>query len=222
MTSSYYILPVLAYLLGSIPFGLIIGKIRGVDVRLQGSGNIGSTNVGRVLGQPWGYICFLLDVAKGTAPVVLAGYILTSSETEITPQACIAWMIVAVACILGHMFSLFLKFKGGKGVATSLGVILGIYPYFTLAGIVVFLIWAAIWGTWRYVSLASIIAALCFPMVFVLLVYQIDTWSMGQLWPLLAFASLVALLVVVRHRSNIKRLRAGTENRGGRKKQNDL
>jgi glycerol-3-phosphate acyltransferase PlsY len=214
----FLLFPALAYLLGSIPFGLLIGKARGIDVRSTGSGNIGATNVGRLLGRKWGYICFLLDVAKGLLSVLLANLYLSRSASpavdgtlSITAQ----WALLAVAagCIIGHMFSLYLGFRGGKGVATSLGVVLGVWPYFTLTALIALCVWIAVWGWWRYVSLASICGALAFPIGFTLLIWRIDTWQFHSLLPLFSFSCLMAVLVIFRHRANIKRLLAGTENR---------
>ena len=206
----------LGYLLGAIPFGLLIGMANGIDVRAGGSGNIGSTNVGRLLGRKWGYLCFLLDVGKGLAPVLYAGSYLRRAADEMGPTEMMIWLAVGAATILGHMFSVYMGFKGGKGVATSLGVVLGIWPFFTLTGVVVLAVWVAVWGFWGYVSLASIAAAVSFPVMFVVLVWRIDhkSWDLSNLWPLLVFAGLMAALVIVRHRSNIVRLWTGTENRG--------
>ncbi len=214
-------LPLIGYFVGSVPFGLLIGFFRGVDVRTQGSGNIGSTNVGRVLGRKWGYLCFVLDVLKGVLPVVIAGRLLrgggphTGAIPAITSQW--IWLATGAGCILGHMFSVFLKFKGGKGVATSLGVVLGISPVFTLTGVFAFAVWLGVWGWSRYVSLASIIAAISFPVGFGMLIYRLESWTLKALWPMFAFSCLMAILVIVKHRSNISRLLAGTENRGGKK-----
>lgn len=213
------VLPLLGYFLGAIPFGLLIGFGKGIDVRKAGSGNIGSTNVGRLLGKKWGYMCFFLDVAKGVIPVVftnnyLRGVFGVEYQQPLPIKAQWILLAVATACVLGHMFSLYIKFKGGKGVATSLGVVLGIWPYFTLTGVVAFVIWGAVWGWSRYVSLASIVAAFTFPIVFLLFIWRMPNWYIRDLWPLLAFACLTSALVVIRHRSNIARLIAGTENRG--------
>jgi len=215
----FLILPLLGYLLGAIPFGYLIGRAHGVDIRTQGSGNIGSTNVGRILGRKWGIICFFLDVAKGFLPTWWTGHYLalnTSDSSGLSVASQLLWLLVAAACILGHMFSLYLRFQGGKGVATSLGALLGVWPYFTLAGLVAFFIWLAVWGSLRYVSLASIIAALSFPIAFLILIWRIPAWRFNQLISLFIFSSLMALLVILRHRSNIRRLLAGTESRGGK------
>lgn len=214
----FVLFPLAAYLVGSIPTGYIIGRARGVDVRTQGSGNIGATNVGRVLGRKWGYLCFLLDVLKGFAPVLAAGLLLHDVTGGVPPldhQA--AWLLVGMGTILGHIFTVFLKFKGGKGVATSLGAVLGFYPYFTWAGLAAFGLWIVVVLIWRYVSLASIVAAVAFPLLFVGACLALGR-PVGALWPLLAFASAMALLVVVRHRANVRRLLDGTENKIGQKK----
>jgi glycerol-3-phosphate acyltransferase PlsY len=220
----FLLLPLAGYLLGAIPFGYLIGRAHGVDVRTAGSGNIGSTNVGRILGRKWGILCFFLDVGKGFLPVWWAGRYLyevqgPAESTGLSVHLQLAWLLAAAACIVGHMFSVYLRFRGGKGVATSLGAVLGVWPYFTLTGVIVFLIWAAVWGTWRYVSLASITAALAFPLTFVMLIWRVDRpeWQFSQLTPLFIFSCLMAGLVLLRHRGNIRRLLDGTESRGGNK-----
>ncbi len=216
------IFPLLGYVLGSVPFGLLIGWSRGVDIRRQGSGNIGATNVSRLLGRKWGQICFFLDISKGLIPVLLAlFYLWAIGQVESGSMSLIAQgslLVTGAACILGHIFSIFLRFRGGKGVSTWLGVLLGIWPYFTFTAVFVLLVWVAVWGMTRYVSLASINAAIAFPVGFFVLVYQIDSWELQQLWLLFAFSCLMAALIIFRHRSNIVRLLAGTENRG---KKND-
>lgn len=216
----FVLFPLAGYLLGSVPFGLLIGWGRGIDIRKEGSGNIGATNVSRILGRKWGIYCFFLDVAKGLVPVLLTLlYLRYTGEAgggtmSLAGQGTV--LLSGGACILGHMFSVYLGFRGGKGVATSLGVVLGIWPYFTLTAIFSFLIWVAVWGISRYVSLASIIAAIAFPVGFLVLVYQIDRWELGQLWLLFAFSCLMAALILIRHRSNIVRLLAGAESGGKR------
>src|SRR5688500_3543146 len=123
----------IAYVLGSIPFGLIVGKSKGVDPRTAGSGNIGATNVGRLLGKRFFLLVFLLDLLKGMLPMLAAKWILRDAPEE--PKTYLLWLLVGFTAILGHMFSLFLGFKGGKGVATSSGVVLGLFPYFTIPGV---------------------------------------------------------------------------------------
>jgi glycerol-3-phosphate acyltransferase PlsY len=198
------------YLVGSTPFGVLVARLHGVDLRAQGSGNVGATNVGRVLGRKWGYLCFFLDLLKGLLPVLLAGWVIRDGALP-GPAGQGVWLGAGLGCILGHVFSFYLRFKGGKGVATSLGVVLGIWPYFTFAGLTAFALWAVVVLAWRYVSLASLVAAFSFvPLV---ILYNLSIWP--RLWPLLIFASLMVLLIVLRHRSNVKRLLAGTENRIG-------
>ena len=210
------------YLCGAIPFGLIVGRAKGIDVRAHGSGNIGATNVGRVIGRGYGLLVFALDLLKGLGPVVLAGQWLAAGTSAANPaapgaSAALFWVAVATACIVGHMFPVYLKFKGGKGVATSLGALLGIYPYFTVPALIAFGLWIILTGITRYVSLGSMAAAVAFPIIFALAARtQSETWgTTRQLWPLYAFAIVVAALVVYRHRGNLKRLLAGTESKIG-------
>ncbi|MDM8007607.1 MAG: glycerol-3-phosphate 1-O-acyltransferase PlsY [Phycisphaerae bacterium] len=212
----------LSYLCGAVPFGLLIGRLKGVDVRTRGSCNIGATNVGRVLGRPYGILVFVLDGLKGFLPVTLGRFLLfraagggESAGPGYLPY--LLWVLTAVACVLGHMFPVYLKFKGGKGVATSLGVGLGIYPYYTLAGLAAFAVWGIVlWGS-RYVSVSSIVAVVAFPLIFaVLAAWNRDQWGdFSTLWPLHMFGLVIAALVVYRHRANIGRLWAGTEHKIG-------
>ena len=215
---AFLVLPLTAYMLGSIPFGLLIGMARGVDVRNRGSGNIGATNVWRLLGSRWGSLCFVLDVLKGLAVVVGAGFYLRQAYPVgagglIGPLGQLAWISIGAGSILGHMFSIYLRFGGGKGVATSFGALVGIWPYLTMPMVGAFVIWVVVWGICRYVSLASIMAAMGFPLVFLLLIRQVDGWRFESLWPLFVFSCLIGGLVVVRHQSNIRRLLAGTEDK---------
>jgi glycerol-3-phosphate acyltransferase PlsY len=202
-----------AYLVGSIPFGLLVGLSRGVDPRKAGSGNIGATNLGRLLGGRYFALVFTLDVLKGALPTALAAYVIHGRESNTLDV--ILWLMVGFAAILGHMFSLFVGFKGGKGVATSVGMALGVWPYFTIPAIFAITVFVIVFKLSGYVSLASIIAAICYP----LLLAAIGLWQhwpiFDGLWPLLAFAALVAAMIVYRHRGNIRRLRDGTEHRFG-------
>jgi glycerol-3-phosphate acyltransferase PlsY len=216
MYAAFIITIAAAYLLGSIPFGLLIAKTHGKDLRSIGSGNIGATNVARALGKKWAYLCFLLDMLKGLLPMlaamVLAGRFSAQSQTQ---NAVVLWLWLAVGCaaILGHIFPIYLRFKGGKGVATSLGVALGLWPYYTLCAAVAFAIWAVVLVTWRYVSLASITAAVAFFFILMLATLLMPAWHVTHLWPLLIAAAAIPLMVIIRHRKNIKRLLAGTEDR---------
>lgn len=206
-------LPLAGYLIGSIPFGFLIARARGVDIRKVGSGNVGATNVGRVLGRKWGYLCFFLDVAKGAVPVVLAGMLVCRRGGLPTAIEQASWLGAGCGAVLGHVFNPWLKFRGGKGVATTLGVVLGVFPYFTWAGLSALAIWIAVTLLSRYVSLGSIVAAVAF----LPLLAAFNRSSLGALWPLMAFAGAISVLIVIRHRANIRRLLAGTENKIGRK-----
>jgi glycerol-3-phosphate acyltransferase PlsY len=209
-----------AYLLGSIPFGLLISKSQGLDIREHGSKNIGATNVWRVMGKKWGLTTFLCDVGKGLFAVLIGTWMaarwgwtvpLPHGAERIEHLALdFAGIAAAMGCILGHNFPLWLGFKGGKGVATSLGVIFGMMP---LAAAIVFAIWGVVFKVSRYVSLASLLAAVALPVVVVGLLFT--GWLHG--WGNFYFAVAAALLVIRRHRTNIARLVAGTENRFGTK-----
>ena len=202
------------YLIGSVPFGLIVGKAKGIDPRTSGSGNIGASNLGRLLGPKYFAIVFTLDLLKGTLPTLAAGAVI--GFRTIDRQTCLLWIAVAAAAVLGHVFSLFLKFKGGKGVATTAGVVLGIYPYFTFAGLIAIAIFIIVLRTTRYISVGSILASLSFPAAYIAI--GINRWPMTEAQlPLLCFAALIPLLIIYKHRANIARLRAGTELRAGTK-----
>lgn len=185
-------LVVFAYLLGSIPVGVILGRLKGVDPRKMGSGNIGATNVMRAAGKKLGVVTLILDAAKGFLPVVLA----TVLGVHVYVIA-----LVGLAAFLGHVFPVFLRFKGGKGGATALGVYLAVSPVTILGAFVVFVIVAAIW---RYVSLASMIGAMAVP---------IGLYLIGAPWSFVVMAVLITLVVIVRHKDNIARLVKGTESK---------
>jgi glycerol-3-phosphate acyltransferase PlsY len=205
-----------AYLLGSIPFGIIIAKTHGKDLRSTGSGNIGATNVSRALGKKWGYICFVLDVLKGLIPMLAVMPFTTPLSVQTPNEKIIVlflWLTVGCAAILGHVFPVYVKFKGGKGVATSFGIALGLWPYYTICAVIAILIWLAVLILWKYVSLASIIAAVSFPIALISMIFIRDDWQFITLWPLLIPAFAIPIMVILRHRENIKRLRAGTEHR---------
>ncbi len=215
-TQSLLLLIPLAYLVGSIPFGLIVGLSRGVDVRASGSGNIGATNVGRLLGKRCFFLVLFLDLLKSLMPMAFASWIVGRvPEAQHGWPLYLTWLLVGFAAVMGHMFSVFLRFTGGKGVATSAGVVLGLYPYFTLAGLVVVGVFALVFFTTRYISLGSIAASCAFPLAY-FAIGRARGWPVfsAQL-PLLVFAVIMGGLIVWKHRSNITRLRAGTENRAG-------
>ncbi len=203
-----------AYVVGSVPFGLMVGKLKGVDPRAAGSGNIGATNVGRLLGKKFFAIVFLLDLLKGLLPMLAGAAVLRAGAGEVHEARLYAlWLLVGFAAIFGHMCSVFLGFKGGKGVATSSGVILGLFPYFTVPGSLALVVFLVSLKVSRYISLSSIVAAVAFPVLYVG-VALLRGWPVfGEQLPLLGFALLVAAMIVYKHRSNIARLRAGTEPR---------
>jgi len=220
MVTHWLIFIAAAYLAGSISFALLIGKMRGVDIRKHGSGNVGATNAGRVLGRKWGILCFVLDVAKGALPVAIAGVVMdVTSRADLGAEAW-WWLGVAVAAVVGHMFPVWLKFKGGKGVATGLGVLLGFWPLLTLAAVVAAVVWIAMMLAFRIVSLASMIASMTLPPA-VAIIGRMRGSEWADLLPFLIVTATLAGLVVIRHRSNVKRLLAGEEPTVGQAKAHD-
>lgn len=207
----FIILIIAAYLLGSIPFGLLIAKAHGRDLRTIGSGNIGATNLSRALGRKWAVFCFCLDVAKSFAPMLIAAAFIKKSEP--TPALLFLWLAVGCAAVLGHIFPVYIKFRGGKGVATSFGVALGLWPYYTICALVAIIIWALVVLLKRYISLASLVASVSFPITLFLAIAVTPGWNFTNLWPLLTVAVAIPLMVIIRHRENIKRIIAGTESK---------
>ena len=188
------IFPVIAYLVGAIPFGLIFSKMAGIDVRREGSKNIGATNVGRVLGKKLGFLTLGCDVLKGLLPMIVATYFLPEEEgKEVLVAMC------GILAVLGHMFPVYLAFKGGKGVATGLGVFLFLSPWAVLISVAVFFSVVALFG---YVSLGSLTAAALIPLWI---------WLTGGTVITIVTAGLVALLIWVKHYENIIRLAHGEE-----------
>ena len=203
MNLEYFIVPAASYLIGSIPFGYLIGRLHGIDIRKVGSGNIGATNVTRSIGKIAGKICFFLDFLKGALPVVLVNMTFEENTANLALAA-------GLAVILGHVFPIYLRFRGGKGVATAAGVALALAPYPLLCALAV---WVVTFLTSRYVSLASIVAAASLPIIAALFFGL----GIGTPFPLanstVFFFALIAFLAILRHISNIKRLLNGTENR---------
>jgi glycerol-3-phosphate acyltransferase PlsY len=226
----YLVCAIVGYLIGSIPFGYIIVKlVKGIDVRTVGSGNIGATNVARFLGMPWGILCFILDVAKGFVPTF---YIL--SNLTFSPQVMYkipprhpdidfssvyfpvteSAIAIGLGLILGHLFPVYIRFRGGKGVATALGVFLAITQFLPVIPIVL-LIWLIFFLLLRYVSFASIMAAIALPIVFW---WQSQynfpcMWEMHFTIPVMGICIVASILVIIKHIPNIKRLIKGTEPR---------
>jgi len=197
------------YLFGSFPAGYFAGRLAGVDVRAAGSGNIGATNVLRLLGKRWGYPVFVVDALKGFA-AVRAALLLVRYWPEAKPYAEYFAVLAAIMSVAGHAFPVWLRFKGGKGVATSAGALVGLMP---LVVPLVFLVWLVVFETTRYVSLASIIAAIALPMI----VGLFALWKFVDTWALIYFSLMIMMLVLWRHRSNFSRLLKGTEQRFIRK-----
>ena len=196
---------IVSYLLGSIPAGYLVGRMAGIDIRTVGSGNIGATNVTRVLGKRYGYPVFAVDFLKGLAAVILS--ILIAKHTQpgwFSPD--LFGITAAVSSVIGHSFPVWLRFKGGKGVATSAGALFGLMP---LAALVGALIWFVTFKLTRYVSVASITAAVALPIIIFVMSSLNQTHRKGLFYSSLCLAA----VVVLRHRSNLSRLAHGTEPR---------
>ena len=212
MMTKYFVMALgvslIGYLFGSLPTGHLVGRFLGVDISKHGSGNIGATNVLRVLGRRWGYLVFFIDTLKGFL-AVRAAFCLVQIAKIGVERIELVGILAAITCILGHTFPIWLRFKGGKGVATSAGALLGLMP---VAIVAIFCVWLIIFQLTRYVSLASIGAAVALPAIVGILIlrkFVTDT-------ALLYFSVLIAGVVIWRHRSNLKRLINGTERRFSR------
>lgn len=204
----YLIIFICAYLIGSIPFGYMFGKMKGIDIREHGSGNIGATNVFRTLGKNYGIPCFLLDFAKGFVPAFCVKKFLKNDDLSVVETAAIC---AAIGSIFGHVFTCFLKFKGGKGVATAAGSFMGLawFPLSLALGA-----WIICMFIFRIVSLSSIIAALVPPAI-----VWIDPLDHKYSLAIKILFSVVGVLVVLRHKANIKRLLKGEEPSFRKKKE---
>jgi glycerol-3-phosphate acyltransferase PlsY len=198
-----------SYLLGSIPAGYLAGRIAGIDIRDVGSGNIGATNVTRVLGRRYGYPVFIVDFLKGVLAVGISIFFMKHAQLRSTSPELLG-IVAAVFCVIGHTFPVWLGFKGGKGVATSAGVLFGLMPLAALIGAVV---WIFMFETTRYVSVASIAAALALPVAALVMTYTRQTNG----WMPFYLCLCLAAVVIFRHRSNFSRLMRGTEPRFKRK-----
>ena len=185
---------VAAYLIGAIPFGVVLTRLTGVgDVRAGGSGNIGATNVYCTFGRRLGLLTLICDALKGLVPVLAAGSLLDFTTAQVA--------LVATAAFLGHCYPVYLGFKGGKGVATALGIYLVLSPLSVLGALLLF---AGILWRWRYVSLASVSAAAATPLLVA---------ALERSWPLVLTTLFISAMVILRHRANIERLRNGTESK---------
>ena len=196
------LLMVISYILGSVPNALWIGKVfKGIDIREHGSGNTGSTNAARVLGVKLGILTLILDISKGLVPTLLSILLKVNFFEELTKISNLDYVLVGICAILGHVFSIFMNFKGGKAVATTLGVFLVLVPKAILFAAIVFFV---VFAIFRYVSLSSIFAAISLP-IFTLFLYQKIIYVI--------LGILIAILIVAKHKSNIERLRNGTESK---------
>jgi glycerol-3-phosphate acyltransferase PlsY len=193
---------ILGYFIGGIPWGYLIGRLKGIDIRNSGSGNIGATNVFRVLGKKWGGVVFALDCLKGGLPCFAAQHFFVLPVGFITKDG--FGVVVAAATIFGHMFTPYLKFKGGKGVATTAGTLIALMPFVFLTCL---FFWLLVFFVSRYVSLASLTSAVVLPLA-TFFIYKNHFWLFGV-------ACAVSVLIFLRHKSNIRRLIEGTESRIG-------
>ena len=207
---------ILSYLVGSVPTSIIVTRlVKGVDIRTQGSGNAGGTNVVRTLGLGWGALVIIIDAVKGFLASALISQIALGDLVQILgvslQDAAAVRILAGCAAVAGHVWSVFAGFRGGKGVSTAAGMLLGVAPAEMLASLVVFLVVVAVT---KYVSLGSLLAAVAFP---VTLLIREDL--MGARIPdyltLLLFSTVLAFFLILNHRANIKRLIAGTEHRFG-------
>jgi len=205
---SAWIIIAIAYLIGAVPFGLLIAKrVSGIDLREFGSGNIGTSNAVRAMGRRWGFVVFLLDFLKGLLPVLACYKLVADQELHLLQ------VLTGTAAVLGHCYPIYLGFRGGKGVATGCGAIVAINPFIFVSGGVVWLITRF---TTRYAGLASIMMGLTFPFA----AWAFD-WYTGRARPeLLVGSTLLTILILVRHRSNMMRMLKGTEPRIGEKVEN--
>ena len=190
-----------AYLLGSIPFGKLIAiKVARIDITRQGSGNIGATNVARTLGVKWGLLTLLLDILKGFIPVAV--FSCFASQMDVVSKFCLP--AVGLAVLLGHQFPFFQLCRGGKGVATALGIFLGISSLTRISCIIAFLLFILTVYKWNFVSLGSMVSATAMPLLLLLF---------GEAWPVIACTLIAAGLILFKHRGNIQRLLKGKERK---------
>lgn len=222
MTTPVYMLIacVVAYLVGGIPFGYVIGRlVGGIDIRSQGSGNIGATNVARVLGLRWGVAVLVPDALKGLVPVLAVSETMSRWIDSVEPDSVVVvhvQVLVGLIAIMGHMYPCWIGLRGGKGVATSLGVVLVLAPWSTLAAVVVY---GLTMVTSRLGSLGSLLAAVVFAIVQTVLMVSEGTWS--EQWSLAVFTLGVPMMIVYRHRGNISRILRGEESRWGEQSEAD-
>ena len=195
-----------AYFLGSIPWGYLAGKLNGIDLHKEGSGSTGATNTLRVLGKPWGYTVFALDTLKGSLAVIAAFQISSRFFASTPTETISAGVVAAIFAVIGHSYPVWLKFQGGKGIATSAGIMLALFPWPVFAfGLFV---WLVLFYSTRFVSVASLGAAVALPTASAAMWYLGDCDAIRT-----SIAAAMCVLAVWRHKSNISRLMAGTEKR---------
>ena len=209
--AGYILTALVAYLLGSIPTGFLVGKARGIDIRAVGSGNIGATNVFRALGRVAGVMVMLADALKGWLAVAVlarlsANWFLSSPSTAQQEGMAI---LAGFCAILGHNYTCWLRFKGGKGIATSAGVLVALVP---CALLIILAIWLLVLAVSRYVSLASVCASFALPFA---------TWLTGRSVTLIVVTATMTALAIWKHRANLRRLTAGTEHRFGKSSESE-
>jgi acyl phosphate:glycerol-3-phosphate acyltransferase len=207
--SSLVAVALIGYTVGSFPTGYIVGRMAGIDVRTVGSGNVGATNVSRVLGKRFGYPVFVIDFLKGIVPVMISIFMAGKADS-ISTSADLYAAVGGGFSVLGHSFPIWLSFKGGKGVATSLGVLFAIN---WIAALVMCGVWVLVFRLTRYVSLSSIAAAIALPVAMTGMLFLHQLRSTIPIY----FSVCLTAIVVARHRSNLSRLRHGTEPRFARK-----
>lgn len=206
---SYALIAVAAYLLGSIPTGFLVARAKGIDIRKAGSGNIGATNALRVLGKPAGILVLLVDALKGWVAVRVVAMLIVeqfSSADGAGGNRVIAAIVASLFAVLGHNYPCWLGFKGGKGIATSAGVLTALVPW---ALLIIFSVWIVLCATTRYVSIGSLAASATLPFA---------TWLTTHDWTLTAVTGAMGVLAIYKHKGNIQRLMSGTEPRFGQKK----
>jgi glycerol-3-phosphate acyltransferase PlsY len=199
---AYIVIGVLSYLIGSVPAGYLAGRFAGIDIRRVGSGNVGATNALRILGKTYGYAVFLFDFFKGVAAVRLSIFLINVIHPTFANSELVG-IFAGVICVLGHAYPVWLGFNGGKGVATSAGVLFGLIP---AAAVIVLAVWSVVFQVTKYVSVASIVAAVSLPVIAAVMVH-FERAGM----PLVYFCVCLAVVIVWRHRSNVSRLIKGTE-----------
>lgn len=197
---SYIITAVVAYLLGSLPTGFLVGKAKGVDIRTVGSKNMGATNVFRTIGKGLGILVLLVDALKGWLAVAVVAHLVAQYLPDAAPENYLR-IVAGIGAILGHNYTCWLGFKGGKGIATSAGVLVALVP---MALLIVLAVWMVLFIATRYVSVASIAAAAALPFA---------TWFTTHRVPLTVITGAMGALAIYKHKTNLQRLRAGTENR---------